>query len=82
MTTCPEHINQPHLRRIQPLPVKNEQQQAIALRDPLMLREQTMLVPAQVMVALQQCNGTADPRRDRLHREAGAGRGAAVDRET
>lgn len=57
MTTCPEHINQPHLRRIQPLPVKNEQQQAIALRDPLMLCEQTMLVPAQVMVALQQCNG-------------------------
>jgi AmmeMemoRadiSam system protein B len=57
MTTCPQHINQPHLRRIQPLPVKNEQQQAVALRDPLMLREQTMLVPAQVMVALQQCNG-------------------------
>ena len=57
MTTCPEHIYRPHLRRIQPLPVTNEKQQAVALRDPLMLCEQTMVVPPQIMVALQQCNG-------------------------
>ncbi|MEE2718765.1 MAG: AmmeMemoRadiSam system protein B [Planctomycetota bacterium] len=58
MTNRPEHIDRPHLRRIQPLPVHNDQnQQAVALRDPLLLCDQTMVVPPQVMAALQQCNG-------------------------
>ncbi|MAB82781.1 MAG: AmmeMemoRadiSam system protein B [Phycisphaerae bacterium] len=58
MNTPPDHIQSPHIRRIQPLPVQNDQQQqAVALRDPLMLSDQTMVVPPQIMLALQQCNG-------------------------
>ena len=56
----PDHIQKPHLRRLQPLPSTKDGQQLILLRDPLMLADQTMAVPRQIMMALQQFNGEHD----------------------
>ena len=52
-----EHLLRPHLRPIQPVPVQKDGQQFVALRDPAMLRAQTMVVPPQVMQALQLFQG-------------------------
>jgi AmmeMemoRadiSam system protein B len=56
-TERPAHIERPHLRRIIPQPVSAENQQGVALRDPLMLCDQTIVVPAPTMQALQHFNG-------------------------
>ena len=54
----PDHISRPHLRPLQPVPVRNKQGQAyVALRDPAMLSEKTMVVPATHMMILQQFQG-------------------------
>jgi len=56
--SLPDHISRPHLRPLQPVPVRNKEGQPfIALRDPSMLSEQTMVVPATHMVILQQFQG-------------------------
>ncbi|MCH2148249.1 MAG: AmmeMemoRadiSam system protein B [Phycisphaerales bacterium] len=58
MTTAqPEHLEHPHLRPIQPIPVTQESTQLILLRDPLMLAEQATAVPPPAMQALQLCDG-------------------------
>ena len=56
-TERPAHIDRPHLRRIIPQPVSAENQQGVALRDPLMLCDETIVVPAPTMQALQHFNG-------------------------
>lgn len=53
----PEHIRRPHLRPVQPKPVVKDGKPFIALQDPAMLVNQTLVVPAQVMAALQQFRG-------------------------
>ncbi|MBT5381955.1 MAG: AmmeMemoRadiSam system protein B [Phycisphaerae bacterium] len=53
----PAHIERPHLRRVLPQPVSNGEQQGLALRDPLMLAPQTMVIPIGMAQALQHFNG-------------------------
>jgi AmmeMemoRadiSam system protein B len=53
----PDHIRTPHLRPIQPLPMQKDGQQFVALRDPTMLSQRTMVVPPQAMAALQRFQG-------------------------
>jgi AmmeMemoRadiSam system protein B len=53
----PSHILRPHLRPIQPVPVTKDGRQFIALRDPAMLVQQTMIIPMQVMGILQHFRG-------------------------
>ncbi len=57
-TQLPPHLERPHLRRVLPQPVDNEEgQQGLALRDPLMLCEQTIVVPVAMAQALQHFDG-------------------------
>jgi AmmeMemoRadiSam system protein B len=53
----PSHILRPHLRPIQPVPVTKDGRQLVALRDPSMLVQQTMVVPVPVMGILQHFQG-------------------------
>lgn len=55
--TLPEHIRKPHVRPIQPIPVMKDGRQFVALRDPTMLTNQTMVVPPQALQALQHFRG-------------------------
>ena len=48
--SLPEHIQRPHIRPIQPIPVTKDGQQFLALRDPQMLQPQTMVVPAPITI--------------------------------
>ncbi|MHC5024399.1 MAG: AmmeMemoRadiSam system protein B [Planctomycetota bacterium] len=56
--SLPDHILRPHLRPIQPIPVQKDGRQLIALRDPTMLTQKTMLVAAPAFQALQRFNGS------------------------
>lgn len=53
----PAHIERPHLRRVLPQPVSNGEQKGLALRDPLMLAPQTMVIPIGMAQALQHFDG-------------------------
>lgn len=54
----PDHVRRPHLRPIQPLPVTNKEgQQFVALRDPTMLVDQTLVVPLSALRIVQQFHG-------------------------
>ncbi len=53
----PNHVRTPHLRPIQPILVQKDGKPLIALRDPAMLVNQTMMVSLQAMHLLQQFNG-------------------------
>lgn len=55
--TLPEHIRRPHLRPIQPIPVAKDGQQFVALRDPVMLSQQTIVIPVQAFGVLQHFRG-------------------------
>lgn len=55
MTTA--HLEQPHLRPVQPIPVTRDDTQLVLLRDPLMLTDQATVVPPPAMQALQLCDG-------------------------
>ena len=56
--SLPEHVRRPHLRPIQPMPITNQQGQPfIALRDPVMLVTQTLVVPPAAMQIVQQFHG-------------------------
>jgi len=55
--SLPDHIRIPHLRPIQPIMMHKDGKPLIALRDPSMLVNQTMVVSPQVMRVLQQFNG-------------------------
>ena len=54
----PAHLVRPHARPVQPLPVQNEGKQFIALRDPSMLIQQTMVIPPQALGVIQLFDGT------------------------
>ena len=58
LEALPEHLLQPHLRRLMPQGVSNGQQQGVALRDPLGLAQRTMVVPPPAMKAIGQFDGT------------------------
>jgi AmmeMemoRadiSam system protein B len=54
----PEHLRRPHARTIQPMPVQSRDgKMLVALRDPSMLSQQTMVVPPQVLQVVQQFRG-------------------------
>ncbi len=53
----PEHILMPALRKFQVWPIKKDDQQFIALRDPYMLQPQTMVVPPDVFQVIQRIDG-------------------------
>jgi hypothetical protein len=53
----PDHILRPHLRPIQPIPMQKDGKTLVALRDPAMLSQQTMVVPPQVLQVLQLFRG-------------------------
>jgi len=54
----PEHIQKPHLRPVQPVQVQNKQgQKYVALRDPTMLSQQTVVLPPQALQLLQFFQG-------------------------
>lgn len=53
----PEHVRKPHLRPIQPIQFTKDGKPFVALRDPAMLTEQTMVVPPQFMQVLQFFRG-------------------------
>ncbi len=55
--SLPEHIQRPHIRPIQPIPVTKDGQKFLALRDPQMLQPQTMVIPAPAIRALQEMQG-------------------------
>ncbi len=57
LESLPEHLRLPHLRPLQPMPVRKDGKAYIALRDPAMLSKQTMIVPAQALAVLQQFQG-------------------------
>ena len=56
-SSLPDHLQQPHVRPIHPIPLKKDGKQLIALRDPAMLSRQNMLVPPQVIPLLRQFDG-------------------------
>ncbi len=70
MEPLPDHIQRPHLRPVQPLPVQRDGKKFVALRDPTMLQKQTMVVPMQAMPILQSFVGdhTLDELADRFQR--------------
>lgn len=57
LDSLPDHITKPHLRPVQPVPVKKDGKQFVALRDPTMLVKQTMVIPAHILPILQQFQG-------------------------
>lgn len=56
-TAIPEHVRKPHIRPIQPLPIQKDGNQYVALRDPMMLSRDTLVVPPTVLQALQAFQG-------------------------
>ena len=54
----PEHLIRPHARPVQPVPVQNEGKQFVALRDPSMLIQQTMVIPPQALGVVQLFDGS------------------------
>lgn len=57
LESLPEHIRQPHLRPIQPIPMTKDGKQFIGLRDPAMLTQQMMVIPLPALQVLQQFRG-------------------------
>ena len=59
MTTesLPDHVRRPHLRPIQPIPMKKDGKSFVALRDPISLSTETMVVPPQVIKVVQLFRG-------------------------
>ncbi len=55
--SLPEHIRRPHVRPYQPIPLVKDGKQFIALRDPAMLSQRTMVVPVNVLPILQLFRG-------------------------
>ncbi len=53
----PEHLMMPALRKFQAWPVKKDDQQLVALRDPYMLTKQTMVVPVHIYGVIQRIDG-------------------------
>ena len=53
----PEHLSLPALRKFQAWPVKQKDQQFVALKDPYMLTKHTMVVPANIFGLIQRIDG-------------------------
>ena len=53
----PEHLMMPAMRRFQAWPVKQDEQQFVALRDPYMLTRETMVVPPNIFAVIQRIDG-------------------------
>ncbi len=53
----PPHVLTPHARPVQPMPVQKEGKQFVALRDPSMLIQQTMVVQPQALQVIQLFEG-------------------------
>jgi len=53
----PEHLLMPALRKFQAWPLKQNNEQFVALRDPYMLKKETMVVPANIFGVIQRIDG-------------------------
>ncbi|MDP7009697.1 MAG: AmmeMemoRadiSam system protein B [Phycisphaerales bacterium] len=53
----PEHLQLPHIRPIQPIPMKKEEQVIVGLRDPFQLSKESLALPANVYSIVQKMNG-------------------------
>ena len=53
----PEHLIMPALRQFQAWPVKKDDKQFVALRDPFMLTKETLVIPPNVFAAVQLIDG-------------------------
>lgn len=69
----PEHLQRPHLRPIQPIPVQKDGQRYLALRDPQQLQPQTIVVPPNTLPVLQEFRGekTLEQIADQFQTDAG-----------
>jgi AmmeMemoRadiSam system protein B len=57
-SALPAHLQRPHIRPFQPVPIQNKEGQQMALlRDPSNLGGQSMIVPPQVLIILAQLQG-------------------------
>ncbi|MAD19655.1 MAG: AmmeMemoRadiSam system protein B [Planctomycetaceae bacterium] len=59
-TPTPSHVLKPHARPMQPMPVQKDGKQFVALRDPSMLIQQTMVVQPQALPVIQLFEGELD----------------------
>ena len=57
LESLPEHLQRPHLRPIQPIPVDKDGKQYMALHDPQRLQPNTMVIPAHAVLVLQEFQG-------------------------
>lgn len=57
LDTLPEHLRRPHVRGFQPVAVNHNGQQLVLLRDPFMLAQQSVVVPPQAAMLIQQMQG-------------------------
>jgi AmmeMemoRadiSam system protein B len=57
LDSLPQHVRTPDLRPIQPVPIQRDGKRLVALRDPAMLAQHTMIVPPQVLMVLQHFRG-------------------------
>ena len=57
LESLPEHLQRPHLRPIQPIPVDQDGKKYMALHDPQRLQPNTMVIPAQAVRVLQEFQG-------------------------
>jgi hypothetical protein len=48
----PDHLQRPHIRPFQPLAGNQQGQQVVALRNPVPMTEQMLVIPAQVFPLL------------------------------
>ena len=53
----PEHLLMPALRKFQAWPVKQKDQQLVALRDPYMLTKETMVITPNIFAIIQRIDG-------------------------
>ncbi len=53
----PEHLFMPALRQFQAWPMKKDDKQLVALRDPFMLTKETLVIPPNVFAAVQLIDG-------------------------
>ncbi|MEE2913014.1 MAG: AmmeMemoRadiSam system protein B [Planctomycetota bacterium] len=53
----PEHLLMPALRQFQPFGLKKDNKPYVGLRDPFMLTEETIVIPAQAFAVIQRIDG-------------------------
>ena len=53
----PDHLQIPHIRQFQPIPMKKEGKVIVGLRDPFQLSKETLALPGNLFTIVQKMNG-------------------------